>query len=130
MVDGNDLGSLHCVRESGTVWAGNTEKIAVPHYTTWTLELASGQPHQGGVCTVTGFENDRRIAVTYHPYNGDGTSTQTGAEGLESSTETLVTFGSGSYIYTVTFPGENTGDSDIVLDTTANGIGLRYRLIY
>ncbi|MBD3368272.1 MAG: hypothetical protein GF405_08925 [Candidatus Eisenbacteria bacterium] len=130
MVDGKDLGSLHYVRESGTVWAGNTETIAVPHYTTWTLELAAGHPAQGGVCTVTGFENDRMYGVTYQAYNGDGTSTQAGAEAAEFSTDTLVTFGSGSYVFTVTCPGEDAGDHNIVLDTTGSIGELRYRLIY
>jgi hypothetical protein len=128
MVDGVHSGSFIQIREEGTVWAGNSATLVIPHYIPWTLQLASGQPTAGGVCFVQGFENDRFIGVAYTKYNGDGTSAAGGAEGGEATTTTLVSFGSSSYVYTVKCPGENTGDHNIVLN--AAGVELRYRLIY
>ncbi len=128
MVDGVHASSFTQIRAEGTVWGGTSATLVIPHYIPWTLQLACGQPTAGGVCFVQGFENDRYIGVTYIKYNGDGSSAVGGAEGYENSTTTLVSFGSGSYLYSVTCPGESTGDHNIVLN--AAGIELRYRLIY
>jgi hypothetical protein len=128
MVDGVHASSFMQIRADGIVSAGASTTLVLPHYILWTLQLASGHPAAGGVCFVQGFENDSYIGVTYIKYNGDGTSGAGGAEGLDSSTTTLVSFGSGSYLYSVTCPGENTGDHNIVLN--AAGVELRYRLIY
>ncbi len=121
-------GSFTQIRAEGTVTAGSSATLVIPHYILWTLQLACGQPTAGGVCFVQGFENDRFIAVTYMKYNGDGTSAVGGAEGSENSAITLVSFGSGSYLYSVMCPEEVDGDHNIVL--TAAGVELRYRLIY
>jgi hypothetical protein len=128
MVDGIHAGSFQRKYYDGTVPAGSSVKIEIPHYTLWTLQLSSGWPHKGGVAFVQGFENDRWIAITYVKYNGDGTFNYGGEEGHESSTTTLLQFGSGAYIYTVKCPGEDTGPHNLVL--TAAGVGLKYRLIY
>jgi len=82
------------------------------------------------VCTVTGFENDYQIGVVYSAYNGDGTTTFSGGEGAESSSVTLVTFGSGSSVYTVECPDESLGDHNLVLRAPTGSEELRYRLIY
>lgn len=128
MVDGVHASSFMQIRAQGIVSAGTSATLVIPNYIPWTLQLASGWPASGGVCFVQGFENDRIIAVTYIKYNGDGTSAAGGAEGSELSTTTLVSFGSSSYLYSVTCPGENTGDHNIVLN--AAGVELSYRLIY
>jgi hypothetical protein len=128
MVDGMHASSFTQIRAEGTVSAGAKETLVIPHYILWTLQLASGHPQSGGVCFVQGFENDWYIGVTYVKYNGDGTSGAGGAESDEATTTTLVSFGSGPYLYSVTCPGENTGDHNIVLN--AAGVELRYRLIY
>ncbi len=127
---GYSAGSFRIVRDQGTVWAGDTYIIVIPHYTSWTLELASGDPVAGGVCTVTGFENDYQISVVYSAYNGDGTTTFSGGEGAESSSATLVTFGSGSSVYTVECPDESLGDHNLILRAPAGSEELRYSLIY
>jgi hypothetical protein len=127
-VDGMHASSFTQIRAEGTVDAGNSTTLVIPNYILWTLQLASGWPNYGGVCFVQGFENDRYIGVTYTAYNGDGTSGTGGAEGAESNSTILVSFGSSSYLYSVKCPGEATGDHNIVL--TAAGVELRYRLIY
>jgi hypothetical protein len=77
---------------------------------------------------VHGFASDWWIGVTYIKYNGDGTSAVGGAEGHESGTTTLVSFGSGAITYVVRCPGETSGDHNVYL--AAGGVELRYRLIY
>ena len=129
-LDGYSVGVFRIVRDQGTLWANNAYVMVIPHYTSWTLELASGQPMSGGVCTVTGFENDYTIGVVYSAYNGDGTTAFSGGEATESSTSTLVTFGSGSSIYTVECPGEALGDHNIILRAPSGAHELTYRLIY
>jgi hypothetical protein len=130
MVDGIHGGSFTRIREEGTVWSGNSTTLVIPHYTLWTLQLACGHPHSGGVCFVQGFENDRYIGITYTKYNGDGTSGAGGAEGHESGTTALVSFGAGLYIYSVKCPGEASDDHNIVLDASGANVELRYRLVY
>jgi hypothetical protein len=130
MVDGVHAGSFTQIRAEGTVVAGNSTTLVIPHYILWTLQLSSGQPNSGGVCFVQGFENDRGIGVTYTAYNGDGTSGVGGAEGNESTTTTLVSFGSTSCVYSVKCPGESVGDHNIVLNASSSIFELRYRLIY
>lgn len=103
--------------------------IEIPHWTPFTLHLSSGWPDDGGVAFVQGFENDYYVGVTYIAYNGDGTSSSGGAECAESGTNTLLTFGSGPYSYSVKCPGENSGAHNLVL--TASGTPeLRYTIMY
>jgi hypothetical protein len=128
MVDGTHSSSFLQIRSQGIVDHGTSATIVIPPYLPWTLQLASGWPHYGGVCFVQGFENDWNIGITYIKYNGDGTSEAGGTEGHESSTATLVSFGSVSYVYSVKCPGEAVGDHNLVL--TATGVELMYRLIY
>ena len=77
---------------------------------------------------MQGFDRNRSIGVVYTKYNGDGTFGYGGAEGSESSTDILLSFGSGAFNYTVRCPGEATGDYN--LNLTASGDSLHYRLIY
>lgn len=130
MVDGVHSSSFLQIRSQGLVVAGTSTTIVIPHYLPWTLQLASGWPDYGGVCFVQGFENMRHIGVTYIKYNGDGTSAAGGAEGSESSTATLVSFGSVDCVYSVKCPGEAVGDYNIVLDASGSWLELSYRLIY
>jgi hypothetical protein len=127
-VDGKHASDFYQPVYDGYLGADDNVTITIPHYTLFTLQLSSESPEVGGVAFVQGFENDRYIGITYTKYNGDGTSGYGGAEGHESSTTTLLTFGSGSYNYTVECPGEATGNHNLVL--TASGYGLKYRLIY
>jgi hypothetical protein len=127
-VDGYHGSQLVLRAYNGTVSAGQSITIEIPHYTPFTLHLASGWPQEGGVAFVQGFENDYYVAITYIAYNGDGTSSYGGAECYEGNTTTLLTFGSGGYIYTVRCPGEVSGPHNLVL--TATGVELRYTLIY
>jgi hypothetical protein len=124
-VHGNQLALRAC---NGTVPAGQSVTIEIPHYTPFTLHLASGWPQAGGVAFVQGFENDYYVAITYIKYNGDETSAYGGAECYEGDTTTLPTFGSGGFIYTVQCPGEASGQHNLVL--TATGVELRYTLMY
>ena len=112
----------------GTVAAGASATIEIPHWVPFTLHLGSGWPDFGGVAFVQGFENDYAVGVTYIKYNGDGTSAAGGAECQESSANVLLTFGSGAYIYTVKCPGEMTGVHNLVLQAT--GVELRYTIAY
>ena len=130
LVDGVHAGSFTQIRSQGIVSAGGSATLVIPHYIPWTLQLASGWPDYGGVCFVQGFENDRVMAVTYIKYNGNATSEVGGAEGDEATTTTLVSFGSGSYVYSVKCPGEGSGDHNIVLNASASTVELVYRLIY
>jgi len=127
-VDGVHGSQLALRAYNTTVPAGQSVTIEIPHYTPFTLHLASGWPDIGGVAFVQGFENDYYVAITYIAYNGNETSKYGGAECRESSTTTLLSFGSGSYIYTVQCPGEELGPHNLVL--TATGVELRYTLIY
>ncbi len=128
-VDGLHEGQLARRAYNGIVPSNGSVTIEIPHYTPFTLHLASGWPDFGGVAFVQGFENDRNVAITYIAYNGDGTSSYGGAECHEGDTTTLLTFGSGALIYTVRCPGEADGPHNLVL--TATGVvELRYTLIY
>jgi hypothetical protein len=127
-VDGYHGSQLVLRAYNGTVSAGQSITIEIPHWTPFTLHLGSGWPDLGGVAFVQGFENDYYVAITYIAYNGNGTSSYGGAECYEGNTTTLLTFGSGSYIYTVQCPGEASGPHNLVL--TATGVELRYTLIY
>jgi len=126
-VDGVHAGNL-ARTTYGTLSAPGSVTIEIPHWTPFTLHLGSGWPDVGGVAFVQGFENDYYVAITYIAYNGDGTSSYGGAECYEGNTTTLLTFGSGSYIYTVRCPGEASGPHNLVL--TATGVELRYTLMY
>ena len=128
-VDGLHESQLALRAYNGTVPAGQSVTIEIPHWTPFTLHLASGWPHVGGVAFVQGFENDSWVAITYIAYHGDGTVTSGGAECHEASTTTLLTFGSGIYTYTVRCPGEASGPHNLVL-TVAGSLELRYTLIY
>jgi len=129
MVDGKHAGAGNFLQvyDRGTVPSGSSKTLTIPHYFPWRLELSCGWPEAGGVCDILGFENDRIIGVTYNKYNGDGTSAVGGGEGGESSTTTLVSFGSGGYTYTVKCPGEAVGDHNIVI-SAAGGLELVYKL--
>jgi len=127
-VDGVHGNQLALRAYNGTVPAGQSVTIEIPHYTPFTLHLGSGWPHFGGVAFVQGFENDSYVAITYIAYNGDGTSSYGGAECYEGNPTTLLTFGNGGYIYTVQCPGEASGPHNLVL--TATGLELRYTLMY
>lgn len=129
-LDGLQADSFTQIRAQGMVAAGNTVTLTIPHYRSWTLELSSGWPHWGGVCFVHGFENDRNVAVTSIQYNGNGTSAVSGAACHESTSTPLVTFGWGSFIYSVQCPGEASGDHNITLTAAGAGVELVYRLIY
>jgi hypothetical protein len=125
-VDGYHSGNL--ARSSyGTLSAGSVS-IEIPHWTPFTLHLSSGWPDYGGLALVQGFENDHYVGITWVQYNGNGTSSYGGAECYEGNTTTILTFGSGSYIYTVSCPGEVTDPHNLVL--TATGVELRWSLIY
>jgi len=128
MLDGYHGSAYERAYYEGTLPVSSSTMLIIPHYALWSLSLACGHPDDGGVASVTGFENDWNIAVTYTCYNGDGTWSSGGSEGAESSTDTLLTFGQGLYIYTVSCPGEQTGDHNIVL--SASGVELRYKLVY
>ena len=128
LVDGKDSSDFQQTVYDGYLGGGGSVTITIPDYTLFTLQLSSIAPHLGGVAFVQGFESNWYIGLTYITYNGDGTSGYGGAEGQESSTTVLLTFGSGSYSYTVECPGEATGYHNLVL--TASGTGLKYRLIY
>ena len=128
MVDGVHAGSMTQIAYDGTLLAGGSVTLKIPHYTLWTLQLSSGWPQSGGVCFVQGFENDWWIGVTYIKYNGDGTSAVGGTEGYEGDPTVLASFGNGGYSYIVRCPDEIVGDHNIVL--TAAGVELKYRLIY
>lgn len=113
-----------------TLIQGTSVIIEIPNWYPFTLQLGSGWPGEGGVAFVTGMENDRVIAITYIAYNGDGTSQSGGAECVESTTTTLLTFGNGNYTYQVKCPGEASGAHNLVLSANALGVELRYKLIY
>lgn len=127
-LDGKDSSQFQQTVYYHILEAGYNVTITIPNCIPFTLQLSSLSPEVGGVAFVQGFESSWYIGITYIKYNGDGTSGYGGAEGHESSTTTLLTFGSGSYTYTVECPGEATGDHNLVL--TASGHGLIYRLIY
>jgi hypothetical protein len=114
----------------GTVTAGYTQTIEIPHWYPFSLQLASGWPDVGGVAFVTGMENDHFIAITYTAYNGDGTSQTGGAECGEASTAVLLTFGSGNYTYQLKCPGETGEPHNLVLVATNSYVELRYKVIY
>jgi len=128
MVDGYHGGNL--ARASyGTLYpAAGSVSIEIPHWTPFALHLASGAAVAGGLALVQGFENDYYVNITWVQYNGDGTSSYGGAECYENNTTTILTFGSGSYIYTLSCPGEITSPHNLVL--TASGVELRWSLIY
>ena len=127
MVDGKQASAFQQTVYDGYL-TGQNVTITLPPHTLFTLQLASPSPNVGGVAFVQGVDCGRWIGITYIAYNGNGTFGYGGAEGYEGSTTTLLTFGSGSYIYTVECPGEATGDYNLVL--TASGAPLLYRLIY
>ena len=129
MVDGQHANNCTQIRYDGTLAASGTITLVIPHYTIWTLQLSSGTAYFGGLCFVQGFENGRIITITYLKYNGDGTSAYGGAEGVESTTTTLVSFGVSPFNYSVQCSGEATGDHNIVL-TAGTSAELKYRLIY
>ena len=113
----------------GTLYpATGSVSIEIPNWTPFTLHLSSGWPRWGGLALVQGFENDDYVAVTWVQYNGDGTSAYGGAECYEGDTTTILTFGSGSYTYTVRCPGEAGDPHNLVL--TAAGVELRWSLTY
>jgi hypothetical protein len=114
----------------GTVVAGSTQIIEIPHWYPFTLQLASGWPDVGGVAFVTGMENDHYVAITYVAYNGDGTSITGGGECGEANNTVLLTFGSGSYVYQLRCPGEANDPHNLVLVATNAGVELRYKLVY
>jgi hypothetical protein len=114
----------------GTVLAGSSLVIEIPHYYPFTLQLASGWPDVGGVAFINGMENDWFVAITYTAYNGNGTSQSGGAECSEASNNVLLTFGNGNYIYQLQCPGENTGTHNLKLIATASWVELRYKVIY
>jgi hypothetical protein len=127
-VDGVHAGNLARTTYGTLYPSEGSVTIEIPHWTPFTLHLGSGRPQYGGVAFVQGFENDYYVAITYIAYNGDGTSASGGAECYEGGTTTLLTFGSGGYIYTVRCPGEVSGPHNLVL--TATGVELRYTLMY
>jgi hypothetical protein len=114
----------------GTVAAGGTQIIEIPHWYPFTLQLGSGWPDVGGVAFVTGMENDYQVGVTYIAYNGNGTSSTGGAECGEASSTVLLQFGNGSYVYQLKCPGESAGAHNLVLVATGSSVELRYKLIY
>jgi len=128
MVDGLHAGNLARTTYGTLYPSPGSVTIEIPHWTPFTLHLASGWPHHGGIAFVQAFENDYYVAITYIKYNGDGTSASGGAECYEGDTTTILTFGSGSYIYTVKCPGETSLPHNLVL--TATGVELRYTLMY
>ena len=126
-VDGYHGGNL--ARSSyGTLYSGSVS-IEIPHWTPFTLHLSSGWPDIGGLAMAQGFENDHYVGITYTKYNGDGTSGYGGAECYEGDTTTILTFGSGSYAYTVRCPGEVADPHNLVL-TVSGSVELRWSLIY
>lgn len=127
-VDGYHGGNLARVTYGTLYPSPGSVTIEIPHWTPFTLHLASGWPDFGGVAFVQGFENDWYVGITYIKYNGDGTSSVGGAECYEGNTTTILTFGSGGYIYTVQCPGETTEPHNLVL--TATGVELRYTIMY
>ena len=130
MVDGVHGASLPQIRASGVVTAGNTLTLAIPHYTIFTLQLSSGWPGTRGLVFMEGCENDGNLGVTYTKYNGDGTSAAGGSSTLCSSTNTVLQFGNGSYIYTVRCAADSGQPYHLVLVAPGSGVELLYRLIY
>jgi hypothetical protein len=129
-LDGLNSRDFLRVRSQGYVAGGSSTNIVIPHYRYFTIQITSGQADSYGLANISGFENDRDVAVTYVLYNGDGTSEYGGAEGPEFSTNTLVEFGDGFYMYRVNLPGESSGDHNLVLTAEDSGIEMKYRLIY
>ncbi len=131
MVDGIHGGSFPQIRASGNISGGNAVTITIPHYTIFTLELASGQAYWAGMAFVEGFENDQYVAVTYTKYNADGTSAVGGAGGSCTTTNLVLQFGNGTYgTNTVRCAADSSGIYPCHLTLRA-GIGeLLYRLIY
>lgn len=127
-VDGLHAGNLARTTYGTLTPEMGSVSIEIPHWTPFTLHLGSGWPDSGGVAIVQGMENDRAVAITFVAYNGNNTTTSGGAECYESQTTTLLTFGNGSYTYSVGCPGESDGAHNLVL--TASGVELRYRIEY
>ncbi len=128
-VDGVHAGNLARTTYGTLYPSGGSVTIEIPHWTPFTLHLASGWPNVGGVAFVQGFENDYYVAITYIAYNGDGPISYGGAECYEGNTTTLLTFGTGGYIYTVRCPGEISDPHNLVLTATGE-VELRYSLMY
>lgn len=114
----------------GTVLAGATATIEIPHWLPFTLSLGSGRPGEGGVAFLQGMENDWTVGATYLKYNGDGTSGTGGTECSEIGSGTLLTFGSGNYVSTVSCPGETIGVHNLVLSAVNSWVELRWSLSY
>jgi hypothetical protein len=114
----------------GTILAGSSAIIEIPHWYPFTLQLASGWPDVGGVAFITGMENDRYVAITYIAYNGNGTSITGGAECGEASNTALLQFGNGNYVYQLRCPGEADSAHNLILETTNAWVEMRYKLVY
>ncbi len=131
MVDGIHGGSFPQIRASGNISGGGTATITIPHYTIFTLELASGQAYWSGLAFVEGFENDQFVALTYTKYNADGTSAAGGSGASCTTTNLVLQFGNGTYgTNTVRCAGDSSGvyPCHLVLHAAINE--LLYRLIY
>ncbi|HMA99664.1 MAG TPA: hypothetical protein VKS21_01630 [Spirochaetota bacterium] len=129
-VDGRDAADLAVKTYNGQLAGGNTITLVIPHHQPWTLILGCGWPDDGGVCYVTGMENDYNIAVTYIAYTPGSGAVVDGSHSHEGTTAILAAFGTGSYTYYVKCPGETSGDHNILLDAASATVELKYKLIY
>ena len=130
-LDNVDSSSMHYIRASGVIVAGQETTVVIPHWTPFQIEIASGWPDSYGLAHIIGFENDDDVGVASIEYNGNATSEATGSECAESSTDTIVDFGpnanNGGYIKC---PGEETGDHNLVIGAKADSVEIVYRVIY
>jgi hypothetical protein len=131
MVDGIHGAGLMQLRASGLISGGNALTITIPHYTIFTLELASGQADWGGMAFVEGFENDQYATLFYMKFNADGTSAVSGGSGNCQSTNLLLQFGNSTYgTNTVRCAADAGGVYPCHLNLRAGTYELLYRLIY
>jgi hypothetical protein len=129
-VDGLHANQLALRAYDGYVPAGQSVTIEIPHYTPFTLLLTSQATSYGGLAFVQGFENSYYVAITYIAYDGfSGLRRYGGGVCYEGDNTQILSFGSGTDIYTVQCPGEAVGPHNLTLRSVGT-IGLIYTLIY
>jgi hypothetical protein len=130
-VDGIHASGLPQVRDYGLLQdPATSHTLTFPHYRPFTIELASGLPAEGGLASITGYENDDCVAIVYTKYNGDGTSASGGAKCCLSTTDTILTFGSGDHLYYLDCPGDVLGAHQLTFRKAATAVEGRYRITW